>query len=483
MLEVKMNKKSLRKKYIQLRENIPAEKREEDSKLIFEQLRNEQIYQDSQVIFVFVSFENEINTHNFILRALEDGKTICAPLVVSSSELVAYQITNFSELEKDKFGILSPNPNKAKKILPEEIDLAIVPLLAFNKDGYRLGYGKGYYDQYLPKLNSNCKKIGVAFSTQFAESLPVEIYDYPLNKILTETGFFPLTKRVETHAHSAEFSFDCNRKFDELILEANQKNYAYLTLTDHYDKDVMEGQVVPPKTQDYTVVRKNEWAFSVPEYIDFCVKKKKELKENPNSTQLLTGIELGYQAYLIDFYQTIIEQFPFDCVIGSIHTMNMYDFAVIGEPLYGQGKQKAYASYLKTLIEMTQSKLDFDILAHFDYVTRYAPYADPYFYYQDFPELFDQLFREIINRNICLEVNTRTRYGSILAGDQDWGIADLNIYKRYYELGGRMICFATDAHQPGNLQMLISDSMQKMREIGFTKGTYFVNRKPQFYDL
>ncbi|NLZ72204.1 MAG: 5-formyltetrahydrofolate cyclo-ligase, partial [Clostridiaceae bacterium] len=249
---------------------------------------------------------------------------------------------SMDQLKKDNFGILSPDPNSCSKVLPEEIDLALIPLLAFNAQGYRLGYGKGYYDRYLPQLKATCNKIGIAFSEQLSKELPVSIYDYPLDHILTENGFLFITERIETHSHCAEFSPDSERSFEDLLLEANKKNYSYLTLTDHFDKDVIDGHVIRSDKDDLYTPRENEWIMPLSSYIDFCVQKKKELESKPDSTQLLIGIELGYQDYLLESFKQIVNQYPFDCVIGSIHTMFKYDFAVFSEPLYGLGKEKAY---------------------------------------------------------------------------------------------------------------------------------------------
>ena len=478
-----MDKKALRKEYFELRDKIPTDKRIKKSQKIFEILKANEAYQKANIIFIYASFHSEVYTHEFIKLALEDKKIICLPVVISDQEMEVFQIHSMDQLKKDNFGILSPDPNSCSKVLPEEIDLALIPLLAFNAQGYRLGYGKGYYDRYLPQLKATCNKIGIAFSEQFSKELPVSIYDYPLDHILTENGFSFITERIETHSHCSEFSPDSERSFEDFLLEANKKNYSYLTLTDHFDKDVIDGHVIRSDKDDLYTPRENEWIMPLSSYIDFCVQKKKELENKPDSTQLLIGIELGYQDYLLESFKQIVNQYPFDCVIGSIHTMFKYDFAVFSEPLYGLGKEKAYQAYLETILELAQSDLDFDILAHFDYVTRYAPYDDPYFYYQDYPELFDQIFMTIIKKEIALEVNTRTRYRGLLSGKKDWGIADLNIYQRYYDLGGRMISFATDAHQSGNLHLLISDSIQQIKKIGFTKGTYFINRKPKFYDL
>lgn len=427
--------------------------------------------------------EEELDTVSLIKESLLKNKEVALPAVEDKKNMGAYLVNDISELSRDKFGMLSPDPSKATLVDPKDIDLAIVPLLAYDLHGYRLGYGGGYYDRYLPKLSSKCKKIGHAIKELEVKRLPIEIHDYPLDAILTPQGFVNLIDRVETHCHCSEFSRDCFRPFAELLKEAEQKKYSVLTLTDHYDKDVIEGKCYPGYTRPGEKPLEKEWTFAIEEYVDFCLEQKENLRNRNAQIEFLMGIELGYQNYLVDDYNKMTSKYPFDCIVGAIHTMKLIDFAVLGEALYGQGKEKAYQEYLEKLIEMVESKMDFDILAHFDYVTRYSGYEDPNIYYKDYPELFDQLFKAIISRKICLEVNTRTRYKQLLSGEEDKGISDINIYHRYYQLGGRMISFATDAHASGELHTLVPDSINIMKEIGFTQGTYFKNRQACFYDL
>ncbi len=477
-----MNKAALRRKLISKRDFLSEQERQSAARQITKTLLESAEYKNAETIFIYYSVNSEVDTQQIIARALADRKKVALPAVLSKTEMGAYLIENTSSLQSDHFGIPTPEIKETNYVNPQTINLAIVPLLAYNRQGYRIGYGRGYYDRYLARLNPHCVKIGVAYKEQRQEDIPVFLYDYPLDKILTQSGYEKLTPRVETHCHS-EFSIDCERSFDKLYEEATAKNYQFLTLTDHYDKDVIDGVVKEKISPVGSRPQENEWIMPLASYIDFCLQKKAELRASQDRPQLLIGLELGYQDYLVESYNALIKQYPLDCVIGSVHTMQRNDFAVFGEPLFSQGKKSAYRAYLSTLIEMIESGLDFDILAHFDYVTRYAPYPNPALYYRDFPDLFDRLFHLLIENQICLEVNSRIRYRQIAAGKEDPGLSDLAIYRRYYELGGRMICFATDSHESGSLQALISDSIEQMRKIGFTYGTYFINRKPEFYEL
>jgi len=477
-----MNKSTLRTKLKKQRAKMSVKEKTEQSFLIMDYIFNSDLYKNANTIFVFSGMANEINTLPLIDKAIFDKKKVALPLNFAKGIMNAYYITDRSNLEQDTFGIMSPNAKISELVDPEEIDLALVPLLGYNRHGYRIGYGAGYYDRYLPKLSAKCTKIGLAFCGQEVDDLKVTVNDYPLDMILTPDGFTNLMTRVETHCHCSRFSLDCPRSFEDLINEAEQKNFKILTLTDHYDKDIIKGKAYPG-TKVGSKPRPDEWIFSLDEYVDFCLTEQAKLSARNSNTELLVGIELGYQDYLSKEYQEIIPCYPFDLIIGSIHAMYKDDFAVNGESLYDRGKQQAYDAYLSALIEMVESGLDFDILGHFDYVIRYGGYDDPRMYYDDHADLFDHLFKLIIEKDISLEVNTRTRYRQIISEDEDWGMTDLKIFQRYYDLGGRMLSFATDAHSAGELHCLISEIVQVFKKIGFTQGTFFKQRQPVFYDL
>ncbi len=121
-----------------------------------------------------------------ILRKLEKKKfRISLPIIGSKNSMDFFTYSFKDPLTINKFGI--PEPKNNKKILP---DIIFVPLVAFDKNYYRLGYGGGYYDRYLAKLNKNkLITIGFSFSFQKVNNIPVDGYDKKLDMIITENGF------------------------------------------------------------------------------------------------------------------------------------------------------------------------------------------------------------------------------------------------------------------------------------------------------
>jgi 5-formyltetrahydrofolate cyclo-ligase len=110
------------------------------------------------------------------------------PKIKKGYGLLAIEIKSLDELSPGTFGILEPAGEKG--ISPEEIDLVVVPGVAFDKRGNRMGYGAGYYDSFLPKLRPEVKKVAVAFEIQVTDSLPAEEHDVKMDLIITENTIY-----------------------------------------------------------------------------------------------------------------------------------------------------------------------------------------------------------------------------------------------------------------------------------------------------
>lgn len=181
-----MFKNELRKKLKKIRDDIPSDKRKIEEKIIAETLLNSEIYKNSKSIFIYNSFRSEVDTSYIIEEALDFGKIVALPITNPiDHSMEAYEINKDGVFIQDAYGIQSPDTKTSKIINPKEIDLAIVPLLAFDNFGNRLGYGGGYYDRYLPRLREDAICVGLAFSNQFIEEIPIEKYDKKLDYVIT----------------------------------------------------------------------------------------------------------------------------------------------------------------------------------------------------------------------------------------------------------------------------------------------------------
>jgi histidinol-phosphatase (PHP family) len=140
-----------------------------------------------------------------------------------------------------------------------------------------------------------------------------------------------------------------------------------------------------------------------------------------------------------------------------------------------------YGRYLETILHALEHCNGFDIVGHFDYISRFAPYQDKKMYYKDFPDLFDAIFLQCIQKNKALEFNTRTSYQFKSEKMIDY-MPDPVIFSRYRELGGELIAFGSDAHQVESIMALENDAKIFLLNAGFRHTVYFKQRKP-FYLL
>lgn len=175
-----MEKKLLRKEYFKKRASI--ENREEKSEIIKNKLRELDLYKNAESVFIFISFKSEVNTHEMIKMIKEDGKKLLVPLV-KSDEMIATEINGIEDLQKNNMGILEPKDGDEET----DIDLTITPGLAFDKEGYRLGYGGGYYDKFFEKNETIALAIG--FDQQRTDFVPHEDYDKKVDYLLTDKNF------------------------------------------------------------------------------------------------------------------------------------------------------------------------------------------------------------------------------------------------------------------------------------------------------
>jgi 5-formyltetrahydrofolate cyclo-ligase len=179
-----VDKKELRKIILEKRDNIALNERIKYDKDIFNSLINSPLYIKSKLIFVFVSYKSEVNTHEIIKHALSQGKRVCVPKVLSKSEgMHAIEIRKFDDLKSGKYGILEPETFE-NKINEEEIDLALIPGVAFDKSGGRMGYGAGFYDRFLVKLKKDTHKIALAYGVQIVDYIPMNEWDVKVDGII-----------------------------------------------------------------------------------------------------------------------------------------------------------------------------------------------------------------------------------------------------------------------------------------------------------
>lgn len=161
------------------------------SSIIRQKIINSEVYAKAGLVMCYMDFRNEVKTGGIIRDCLSAGKRVALPLVIDRGggrQLVPYEIADpENDLIRGSYGILEPCPGLTVAADFKEIDLAIIPGVAFDFQRDRLGYGAGYYDFFLRKLRPDCTKIGIAFDIQMVNKIPAEMHDVKMDAIITES--------------------------------------------------------------------------------------------------------------------------------------------------------------------------------------------------------------------------------------------------------------------------------------------------------
>jgi len=176
-----MTKQELRKKIKQI--NLSSEYIKYSDEIIFNKLTDLEAFKNSQILFIYVSKNDEVDTIKIIKYAFELGKTVCVPKCFDNSEVKAYEIKSFNDLELGSFNILEPK-SYCKEIDKSNIDLAVIPCVTCDVNNNRLGYGKGFYDRFL--VETTMKKICLCRKKVLQEKIPVDKNDVKMDIVLTE---------------------------------------------------------------------------------------------------------------------------------------------------------------------------------------------------------------------------------------------------------------------------------------------------------
>jgi len=147
-------------------------------------LFDDENWKEASIIGMTISRHPEVDTYQIIRKSWEEGKQIVVPKCEPKEKRLSFRtLTDFSQLESVFYGLLEPIEALTTKMEGDSIDLLIVPGLAYTRDGYRLGFGGGYYDRFLSNFTG--KTVSLAFSDQIISELPVENHDIPVSKIIT----------------------------------------------------------------------------------------------------------------------------------------------------------------------------------------------------------------------------------------------------------------------------------------------------------
>lgn len=178
------DKKSIRDIVKTRRSMLTNKDKELMDEIIFNKLMKSEAYKAAKIIFIYVSFQGEVDTHRIIKHAIDNNKKIYVPKIVSKKEgIKAIEINSFEELKEGAYNILEPE-NFENQRDEKDIDLILMPGVAFDEVGGRIGYGGAFYDRFLKKVRKDASKIALAYDFQIFEKVPMEEHDIKIDGII-----------------------------------------------------------------------------------------------------------------------------------------------------------------------------------------------------------------------------------------------------------------------------------------------------------
>ena len=139
-------------------------------------------FQQARTLLLYSALPDEVPTQELLDELVAEGKTVLLPRVVSDTEMELRRYTGVKDLQVGAFGILEPTGERFADY--ETVDVAVVPGMAFDQEGHRLGRGKGYYDRFLPKI-PQAYKIGICYPTHLLDLVPTDEHDLLMEEVIS----------------------------------------------------------------------------------------------------------------------------------------------------------------------------------------------------------------------------------------------------------------------------------------------------------
>jgi 5-formyltetrahydrofolate cyclo-ligase len=192
-----VSKQALRRKLLQTRGAIADHATR--SEQIWSQIRQQPSYRLAHSVLYYVSVRSEVDTRIGIELGWQADKRVAVPFC-EGDHLLLFRIQNWEELTTGRFQVPEPRPTLRnapdRYVAPQELDLLFVPGVAFDPQGGRLGYGKGYFDRLLARTSAHALRMGLAFESQMVAKVPTEPHDVPMDWVITEDAVYHDGRRI-----------------------------------------------------------------------------------------------------------------------------------------------------------------------------------------------------------------------------------------------------------------------------------------------
>ncbi|MBD7906822.1 5-formyltetrahydrofolate cyclo-ligase [Sporosarcina gallistercoris] len=180
-----MRKDLLRKDHLMKLKKMSTNEYIEKSDRIHKRLLGTAEFKEAETLAITVARSTEVETRKIIEACWAAGKNVVVPKCNTKDKTMVFRkITSYEQLETVYLDLQEPDPLTTEPVWKKDIDLVIVPGVVFTMDGYRIGYGGGYYDRYLEDFSGTT--LSLAFELQLADEVPIENHDLPVGKIITE---------------------------------------------------------------------------------------------------------------------------------------------------------------------------------------------------------------------------------------------------------------------------------------------------------
>lgn len=266
---------------------------------------------------------------------------------------------------------------------------------------------------------------------------------------------------TDLHIHT-KFSPDSSEEPENYIDEAIKARAKIIGFSEHIDFD-------------YLALKLKFKPTDIHKYFDYISQLK---KLNKDKIKILCGAEYGFCQLSLakEKYLELEESLAFDYIINSVHIVDGKESYFL--PYFkDKTKQFSYDRYFETVLQSLYADYDYQIIGHFGYVSRNAPYENAKILLNEHNTIIDEILKTIINLNKTLEINTNVK----TAGT--YTLPSMEIVNRYFELGGKLICFGSDAHRLCHLLYNYDMAIEDLKKIGFTETVYYENKKLKFIGI
>ena len=184
--KLRAEKKQMRSAVLAHRDAMSPSERAVASRTIVDKLSALTNYQSANVVLIYMAFGSEIETKPFFERIVADGKMVVLPRVDKTSQtLMLHSVESVAELQSSRWGIFEP-ANSAPMVALKEVGFVLLPGVAFDRTGNRLGYGRGYYDKLLLRADPTLARVAAVFSCQIVDKVPAGPFDQKIDTLITE---------------------------------------------------------------------------------------------------------------------------------------------------------------------------------------------------------------------------------------------------------------------------------------------------------